>query len=185
MPPRQRNAAGRAGRQHVAPQRGRGRPILPFPPRNFGPILDTDFVNTPLRDHRTNWTSKAVGGKTIDSLGGPEWAWVPLHDHDDEYGGELTGMSGTIVQAPEVSSEDMPFTHPFGKDFEFHVAPDPAYAALAGPIMRGSYAVRPNVRRTSLVWMSRAWWAWSGTVAWFRGPTSRRLGIGCVCLGDG
>lgn len=139
MPPRRSTSRGPGGEQ-VAPQGATAPRLLPVPPGDPGPILETDFVNKPLRDHRGNWTSKAVGGKTIDSPSGPDWSWVPLQDHDDEYGGELTGLSGTIVQDPEVSSEDMPFTHPYGNDFEFHVAPDPAYADLAGPNMEGSYA---------------------------------------------
>lgn len=145
MPPRRHVGTIPAEQQETARAAGRERPSgglrAPVPPGGIGPILETDFANTPLRvrDHRANWTSKQVGGNTFMTLDGPRWGWVPLHNHDNEHDDFLTGLSGTIVQNPEISTEDMPFTHPYGKDFEFHVAPDAEYYGLVGPNMVGSY----------------------------------------------
>src|SRR5262249_29125356 len=66
----------------------------------------------------------------------PRWEWVPAHNHIDEQ--DTSGvLSGTIVYVlpgdgfgPGVSSEDVPFTHPFGNDAEFFIAPDPKYTGL-------------------------------------------------------
>src|SRR5689334_11113048 len=98
-------------------------PLGPAPP-----ILETDYVNTPLPSRRGDWPKKAAGGNTFMTASGPAFGWQNLHDAGNQFDAPLTGMSGTIVQEPEVSNSDMPFLHPFGNDFEFHVAPDPAYA---------------------------------------------------------
>jgi hypothetical protein len=42
------------------------------------------------------------------------------------------GISGVAV-FPELSNDDVAFTHPFGFDYEFYVAPDQAYRSLLGP----------------------------------------------------
>lgn len=139
MPPRPRRTTLAGQQEAVRSSRG-SRPAGALPTVGNGPILETDFVNVPLRDRRSNWTSKRVGGRTFMTLKGPRWAWVPVHDQDDEYDAFLTGLSGTVVQKPRESPEDMPFTHPFGHDFEFHVAPDDRYVDLVGPNMQGSYA---------------------------------------------
>jgi hypothetical protein len=61
---------------------------------------------------------------------GPRFGWVPVQNPDSDHGGSVTGLSGTIVNEPHVSNSDLPFLHPFGNDFEFHVAPDPPYFDL-------------------------------------------------------
>jgi hypothetical protein len=66
---------------------------------------------------------------------GPKYGWQNLHDPDQEYDIPLTGLSGTIVQNPHRSPEDLPFLHPFDNDFEFHIAPDPPYMNLVAPKM--------------------------------------------------
>jgi hypothetical protein len=104
----------------------------PFPAQ--GPILETDYVNTPRspRDRRADWPKWLVGGKTFLSPGANRYAYVSVHDPDSEYDSPLTGLSGTAIK-PETSPSDNPFLHPFGNDFEFYLAPDPPYYELAAP----------------------------------------------------
>jgi hypothetical protein len=108
------------------------RPPAPAQPL---PILETDYVNTPLPNRRGDWPKKAAGSETFMTVNGPAFGWLSLHDHDNEFDVPLTGLSGTVVQKPEVSNADVPFLHPFGNDFEFHVAPDARYADLVAPKM--------------------------------------------------
>jgi hypothetical protein len=133
MPPRRRTAvnaaAGPTAAGRVAAGPVVGHPVAPLP------ILETDYVNTPLPNRRGNWTSRAAGGHTFMTAQGPKYGWQNLHDPNNEFDLPLTGLSGTIVQEPHVSTSDMPFLHPFGNDFEFHVAPDPQYADLVAPTM--------------------------------------------------
>ena len=55
-----------------------------------------------------------------------EWVSVlnPTVEQDDE-----VGLAGTALK-PDVSGADLPFTHPFGNDFEFTIVPDPSYNGL-------------------------------------------------------
>jgi len=83
------------------------------------------------------------------SVGGPAHAWISVLDPDSEFDGQLlTGLSGTVVQEPEISKNDMPFLHPFGNDFEFIVAPDARYAALAAP-MTTDHTYKDALRRAN------------------------------------
>ena len=53
------------------------------PPFHFptGPILETDFVNTPGPSRRGNWTSRVAGGRVIyDPRGGPKYGYMPVHE---------------------------------------------------------------------------------------------------------
>jgi hypothetical protein len=56
-----------------------------------------------------------------------EWTQViaPGEDYDDEH----VGFSGWLLQ-PELSGNDVPMSHPFGKDWECMVALDPQYSGL-------------------------------------------------------
>src|SRR2546423_13256057 len=88
------------------------------------PILETDYANTALPNQVGNWASAAVGGNEWMELGGPPYGWTNLHDPHEQYDQPLTAVSGTVVEQPHVSDEDVPFLHPFHSDFEFHLAPD-------------------------------------------------------------
>jgi hypothetical protein len=134
-----RTAASPPGRAQAAPV----GPAAIGPPFVFptGPILETDFVNTEITDHRGNWTKRKVpGGKVFYDPRGPKYGYMNLHHPDDQYDNPLTGLSGTIVDTPRRSGSDLPFLHPYDNDFEFLVAPDPPYAELVGPTMINGYA---------------------------------------------
>jgi hypothetical protein len=99
--------------------------------------------NVPRPGGGGNWTERIAGGQWL--LGpNPRHGWISVHDPQNEFDQPLTGLSGTIVNKPHVSAADVPFLHPFGNDFEFHVAPDPPYFDLVGPNMTGSYASSTN-----------------------------------------
>ena len=123
-------------------------------------ILTTDFDNKLPRTVPTNsgsistddpyWTYGFVGGQTFLVNETPEFEWPRvLSPYDSllsfpeaELSNEmLAGVSGTVVYPapesandahPELSKNDVPFTHPFGNDFEFFVAPDTQYLQLLG-----------------------------------------------------
>lgn len=69
----------------------------------------------------------------------PRYAWMPVHDSKNEFDQPLTCVSGTVANDPFVSGKDIQFTHPFGNDFEFHVAPDAEHFDLVAPKMEGGY----------------------------------------------
>lgn len=86
-------------------------------PRN--PLVDTSDPN---------WSRKVVFGATFDGSKAHPFEWVsvlnPKVEQDDQVG--LTGR----VTEPHQSGADLPFTHPFGRDFEFSIIPDHQYAGL-------------------------------------------------------
>jgi hypothetical protein len=76
-----------------------------------------------------SWASNEIGKFPLSS--GMEW--VQTMAHEDEYDdAELVGASGWAI-GPNDSGADVPFDHPFGFDWEFHVALDDAYSALLSP----------------------------------------------------
>lgn len=135
MPPRRRAVGATASAPASATAIAPTGPLTVPPPAVPLPILETDWQNRPLspRDHRREWTRFHLGrgrNDTFMTVNGPRWGWVPVYDQDSEHGGPVAGLSGTIVQEPEVSPSDLPLLHPFGNDFEFHIAPDPQYFDL-------------------------------------------------------
>ena len=68
--------------------------------------------------------------------------WQPLLDQGKELSTvqgvleTVVGISGIAVQ-PQVSEGDVPFTHAFGYDYEFMVAPDQPYFSLLAPSNSG------------------------------------------------
>ena len=75
-----------------------------------------------------NWPSKVVGGHTFDGSKAYKFEWVSILNPNEEQDDEV-GVTGTVLK-PELSGADLPFTHPFGSDFEFTIVPDPAYEGL-------------------------------------------------------
>src|SRR2546421_4619622 len=101
-------------------------------------ILQTDFVN-PRHNADTMPIATGQGAPTFFYQENPRWEWTPMVDPNDQFdtpGVNLVGLSGWVVRPPEVaarhgiSDSDVPFTHPFGFDWEFFVAPDPQYDCL-------------------------------------------------------
>lgn len=99
----------------------------------------TPWVNPPFDTSNPNWSSNVVGGKTFDGSSSHPFEWVsvlnPSVEQDDE-----VGMAGTVI-VPDLSGDDLPFTHPFGNDFEFTIVPDAAYLPLLAPANRDSRGV--------------------------------------------
>jgi len=90
-----------------------------------------DMANPPYNTSASNWSSQVVGGATFDGSDSHPFEWVsvlnPTLEQDDE-----VGVAGFAV-AVEISAHDLPFTHPFGGDFEFAIVPDAAYTNLLAP----------------------------------------------------
>lgn len=100
---------------------------------NITTIQGQDWANPPYNTSASNWSSQLVGGKTFDGDSHPlEWVSVlnPTLEQDDE-----VGVAGFALAA-EISQNDLPFTHPFGYDFEFCIVPDAAYTNLLAPSNR-------------------------------------------------
>jgi len=63
----------------------------------------------------------------------PEKEWQQVLAPDDEYDQILVGASGWMIH-PRTAEADVPFTHPFGFDWEFDLAlDDPQYTFLLTP----------------------------------------------------
>jgi hypothetical protein len=101
-------------------------------------ILQTDFVN-PKHDADNRPVATGPGAPMFIHDSTPVWEWTPMVDPNDQFdtpGVNLVGISGWVVMSPTValrqgiSGGDVPFTHPFGFDWEFYVAPDPQYDCL-------------------------------------------------------
>jgi hypothetical protein len=98
-------------------------------------ILKTDFTNPSpppgLQATDKDWASKVCGGSTFMHNPTPIFEWGPVFG--DEFDTQLVGLSGTIPFDPTISGGDLPFTHPFGTDWEFFIVPDGDYAPLLAP----------------------------------------------------
>jgi hypothetical protein len=117
---------------------------LPFP--RPGPILAAIPDNVPRPGGGGDWARGLVGGHLFLRGQNPRHGWVSVHDPDNEFDEPLTGISG-IVLDPHPSGSDLPFLHPFGNDFEFHVAPDRPYFNLVAPNMQDAYLTSTNRAR--------------------------------------
>src|SRR5262249_14619685 len=97
-------------------------------------ILETDYVN-PSFDQTLNpkWASNLCDGRRFLDNRTPLFEWTPVFGSEVEKQNQLVGFSGTLVEEPQYSQADVWFTHPFGFDWEFHIAPDQPYAALLAP----------------------------------------------------
>lgn len=120
-----------------SPEGGAAPPRIPTAAQAAAPILDTDHVNPPYVvggiDQALNptWARDVCGGQQFLKHHFPPDEWMPVFG--TEVDDPIVGFAGTLVEEPQYSGNDMPFTHPFGTDWEFHVAPDQAYASLLAP----------------------------------------------------
>lgn len=104
--------------------------VAQFIPAATAQILKTDFSN-PSPSFSTSdpkWSSNVCGGQTFLQNRTPLFEWEPIFG--DEFDTQLVGISGTIPADPTISGKDLPFTHPFGTDWEFFIVPDQNYASL-------------------------------------------------------
>ena len=107
-------------------------------------IQGQDWTNPPYNVSSSNWSSQVVGGATYDASDAHPYEWVsvlnPTLEQDDE-----VGVAGFAV-AVDLSGADLPFTHPFGTDFEFGVVPDAAYTNLLAPSNNDPNSTNDNIK---------------------------------------
>jgi FG-GAP-like repeat len=96
------------------------------------PLLTTTYNNPPYDTSRPTWASDVCGGNTGPDLNFPPYEWMQVLNPRAETDDDIVGISGVAV-IPKLSDNDLFFTHPFGFDWEFFIAPDQAYRALLGP----------------------------------------------------
>ena len=119
-------------------------------------VLETTYQNPPFDTSKQtwpHWASGVVNGKSMF----PDWAdvniipgtriisspdyskneWTQILNPDEDYEVDVVGACGRAIIMPDgqdgMSGADVPFTHPFGTDWEFYIAPDPPYQRLAAP----------------------------------------------------
>jgi hypothetical protein len=113
-------------------------------------ILSTDYVNpspAPINTSDPTWARNICGGKTWGNFPpyiGPRYEWTPVFSN--EFDSNLVAISGTALR-PKLSDEDVWFTHPFGFDWEFFVAPDSQYTPLLAPSNTLQHAQDPNAEK--------------------------------------
>lgn len=94
-------------------------------------IQGQDMTNPAYNTSSSNWSSQVVGGTLFDGSNSHPLEWVsvlnPTVEQDDE-----VGVAGFAL-AVELAGSDLPFTHPFGGDFEFQIVPDAGYTNLLAP----------------------------------------------------
>jgi hypothetical protein len=110
-------------------------PLFPLPA--LLPLLDISkidgsrWTNPTFDTSDPNWSSNVVGGHTFDGYPAHKFEWVSILNPNDEQDDEVS-VAGTVL-SPELSGADLPFTHPFGPDFEFTIVPDSEYEPLLAP----------------------------------------------------
>ena len=105
--------------------------VVEFTATATAQILQTDYSNPNYAVTDPAWSSNVCGGKTFLENRTPYFEWQPIFG--SEFDTQLVGLSGTIPADPTYSGKDLPFTHPFGTDWEFFIVPDQNYASLLGP----------------------------------------------------
>jgi hypothetical protein len=93
-------------------------------------ILET--TQPPSTPPAGNWARDTCGGRTFLNPGGADYEWTPVIQGFGQQG-SLEGISGWAL-APHGSTQDVPFTHPFGKfDFDYQLLPDAQFQTLLAP----------------------------------------------------
>jgi hypothetical protein len=95
-------------------------------------ILTTEYVNPVYMPWSPDWTKDLVdGGKWLHGFT-PRYQWMQVLDSAGEYDRLLVGAAGWAVRN-KIAGLEVPFTHPFGRDYEFYLAPDSQYQTLLVP----------------------------------------------------
>jgi hypothetical protein len=115
-------------------------PAPPPPSPTGGPpstILQTTYQNAPFAPATTDprWAEKISGGQTIGFSTPPPWEWVsvyhPSAERDGSPNNPIVGVTGwAVAGVPPISLNDVWFVHPFGKDFQYFIVPDPEFDGL-------------------------------------------------------
>jgi len=104
-------------------------PAIALCARPSGPILETNYHNPPHQSQAADWV---CGGQRyfVNEYPPNEWMQVlhPTSEADDQ-----PVVAAGVVLSPSLSQNDVPFTHPFGLDWQFSVALDPQYDFLLAP----------------------------------------------------
>jgi hypothetical protein len=107
-------------------------------------IRGDNWVNPAYDTSSATWSSQVVGGSTYDGSDAHPFEWVsmlnPTVEQDDE-----VGVAGFAVGV-DLSAADLPFTHPFGGDFEFGIVPDAEYAGLLAQSNRDPNSDNDNIK---------------------------------------
>jgi hypothetical protein len=96
------------------------------------PILETGFQNPAHSTSTPHWASDVCGGHKYFVNASPPYEWMQVLHPASEQDDEIVGASGVAI-TPKLSGGDVPFTHPFGFDWEFFMALDPPYNSLLAP----------------------------------------------------
>lgn len=99
-------------------------------------ILETAHKNPAYATNTPNWARDVCGGRKYFVNASPADEWTQVLHPDAELDEEVVGATGVVV-TPKLSKGDVPFTHPFGLDWEFFVALDAPYTSLLAPSNAG------------------------------------------------
>jgi hypothetical protein len=96
------------------------------------PILITKYNNPFYDTSNPNWASDICRNQQFFHNEYPPFEWMQVLDPASEDDSSVVGISGVAVMS-KISDNDIPFTHPFGFDSEFFIAPDERYRWLLAP----------------------------------------------------
>ena len=121
---------------HGGPAKGRTpRESLEVTATNAGPPSAGDWATQIVKSNRSapavlaSLLSLAVWQQRGDDYPVCEYEWNNVTNPSEDYDEVPVAFSGWLLQ-PELSGNDVPFTHPFGMDWECMVALDSEYAGL-------------------------------------------------------
>lgn len=112
---------------------------------NPGPPGPGDWASAIVKANRSDLDFTAVLDDAVFLARGDRYPvcsreWNQVTAPGEDYDRDTVGFSGWLL-APEISGADVPFTHPFGRDWECLVALDTAFAGLLAP---GNVVFDPN-----------------------------------------
>lgn len=101
--------------------------------RNSKPFLSTGFINTEVNDGAARWQDPKWSSQVCSNAEWmkhtpPKFEWTPVISPSDEHS-SIVGVSGIALRVHQ-STADMPFTHPFGYDYNYLLVPDANYESL-------------------------------------------------------
>lgn len=99
------------------------------------PLAAGGYRNPSYDTSNPDWAKNVCGGGTWLSGSSPRYEWMPILQPGTELEDSDVATSGTAINA-HPSRDDVWFTHPFGNDVNFDVAPDPEYVNLSAPIRK-------------------------------------------------
>jgi hypothetical protein len=99
-------------------------------------ILETTMSNASFDTSRPTWAKDIAGGHIFLRDDSPRYEWTQVFNPSEQFEAEDAVISGTAL-LPDISTKDVPFTHPFGFDWECYIVPDPPYTSLLAPSNTG------------------------------------------------